>query len=109
MDRGSIKIFTIGTLRIEKDNREVREFRTRKSELLFTYLALHPGQHSRDLLGNLFWSDQLQELMLNNLSKTLNNLKQLFPDALLADRHTLTFNPELPLWIDSKLLETELN
>ena len=53
----------------------VTKFRTRKSASLLAYLALHPGNHSREKLLEIFWPDLELDAARHALSMTLGYLR----------------------------------
>ncbi|WP_395138249.1 ATP-binding protein [Armatimonas sp.] len=53
----------------------VDKFRTRKAAGLLAYLALHPGNHSREKLMELFWPELELDAARNALSTNLSHLR----------------------------------
>nr|WP_309697843.1 AAA family ATPase [Armatimonas sp.] len=54
----------------------ITKFRTQKVARLLAYLALHPGNHSRERLIELFWPELGLDAARNGLSSTLLYLKK---------------------------------
>ena len=55
---------------------KITKFRTQKVARLLAYLALHPGNHSRERLIELFWPELGLDAARNGLSSTLLYLKK---------------------------------
>jgi predicted ATPase len=55
---------------------KITKFRTQKAARLLAYLALHPGNHSRERLIELFWPELGLDAARNALSTTLLYLKK---------------------------------
>ncbi|WP_309714364.1 AAA family ATPase, partial [Armatimonas sp.] len=55
---------------------KITKFRTQKAARLLAYLALHPGNHSRERLIELFWPELGLDAARNALSTTLIYLKK---------------------------------
>ena len=102
-----IKITTLGNLLIRHNGSLVENFVSTKTILLFVYLALHPGEHSRKKLAMLLWSETNDQQALKNLRTVISSLRQNVGDALLIDRDTLAVNPEIDTWVDAAYFEQE--
>jgi predicted ATPase/DNA-binding SARP family transcriptional activator len=102
-----IKVYLLGRFQIEGGSEPVR-LPTRKVELLFAYLVLHPARHAREKLAALFWGDSSHTAARNSLRNALALLnKRLGHDLILADRQTVELNPDCPLWVDALALENQ--
>ena len=55
---------------------KITKFRTQKAARLLAYLTLHPGNHSRERLIELFWPELGLDAARNALSTTLLYLKK---------------------------------
>ena len=55
-----LRLYLLGSLRLERGG-ESLTLPTRKAEALCAYLALHPGQHTREELATRFWGDSPDE------------------------------------------------
>ncbi len=62
-------------LGVRHTTRVVDKFRTRKAAGLLAYLALHPGNHSREKLMELFWPELELDAGRNALSTNLSHLR----------------------------------
>jgi predicted ATPase/DNA-binding winged helix-turn-helix (wHTH) protein len=80
------KITLLGALSLERTGHPIiTRFRSRKAAGLLAYLALHPGQHAREMLIGLFWPEDETAQGQLNLRVTLNSLrKQLEPPGVKA-------------------------
>ncbi len=104
-----LRLFLLGAFRIERDSRTL-QLPTRKVESLFAYLALHPEQHPREKLAALLWGDSTDEQARHSLRTALATLrKSLGDDVILADRETVQLNPDLPLWVDAREFQTDID
>ena len=95
-----LRIFLLGIPRIEVNGVQV-DVDTRKATALLAYLAVSPGDHSRDSLAALFWPDYDQSHARAALRRTLSVLKKaLEGNWLVIERETisLAFNPYV--WTD---------
>ncbi|MCZ7665979.1 MAG: hypothetical protein M5U34_01415 [Chloroflexi bacterium] len=86
---------------ISDNGTAVSGFASRKVEALLIYLACHPRPHPRETLAALFWPHNDQSRALANLSVALSSLRKQLATAVLADRHTIRFNPALDVEIDT--------
>lgn len=77
-----IRIRTLGSFVIERDGQVVDGFLTRKTALLFAYLAMHPGEHTRERLAFLLWSETTDAQALKNLRTVLSSLRKTVPEAV---------------------------
>lgn len=104
-----LRILTLGGLGIQLNDEPVGGFVSRKAEALLIYLALHPREHARETLSNLLWDDLSQQQALSYLRTVLSSLQKQLTPYLQITRHTVTLNPEMPLWVDVQELEQSLN
>jgi DNA-binding SARP family transcriptional activator len=104
-----LRLFLLGAFRIERDSRTL-QLPTRKVESLLAYLALHPEQHPREKLAALLWGDSTDEQARHSLRTALATLrKPLGDNVILADRETVQLNPDLPLWVDAREFQTDID
>ncbi len=87
---------------------EVTGFVSQKSRALLAYLALNPRPHARDVLAGLLWSEMPQQRAAGNLRVVLSNLRDLFPEYLSIEQHTVAFDATCPYWLDVAAFETLL-
>jgi DNA-binding SARP family transcriptional activator len=102
----TIEISTFGQLRVQQGGRVLDGFISIKAVLLFVYLALHPGEHTRRKLATMFWSETNDQQALKNLRTVLSSLRQTVGDAVLIFRDTLAINPDRRIWVDAAAFET---
>lgn len=76
----------LGGLSLERDGSPpITHFRSRKTAALLAYLVLHPGQHSRERLIDLFWPEDSLPQAQQSLRAALASLRrQLEPPELRA-------------------------
>jgi len=95
-----LKLFLLGTPRIERDGAPV-EVDTRKAVALLAYLAVSRQPHSRDTLAALFWPEHDQTRARAVLRRTLSALnKALDGPWLEVDRESIGLRRSEPLWTD---------
>ena len=109
----AISLAMMGPFQIKVDGRTDVDFRTRKVQALLIYLAVEPAAHNRDLLLNLLWPGLPEKSARSNLRQILYYLRQILPEAeqtttpfILANRQDIQLNPEAPLTIDTRQLES---
>ena len=85
-----------GGLRITRGEQIITRFRTRATDSIFAYLALHLGKPiQRDKLIDLIWPDAEGESGRQNLRTALTSIRQaLGPEAIEATRMTVRLMPE---------------
>src|SRR5436305_8280149 len=94
------RIELFGELRLVRQDRTVRRFRSQKTAALLAYLAFYRGRaHPREELIDLFWPEEEFDAARHNLRQTLSSLRhQLEPPGveagavLLADRRAAGLN-----------------
>lgn len=87
---------------------EFIESLTGKAQALFIYLVVTGRSHARDLLANLLWSEQNNQQARNNLRYLLPELRKALGDYLIINAQTISFNTQLPYWLDVEILRTTL-
>lgn len=99
-----LRLYLLGTFRLERDKREIILPR-RKLQALLAYLALYPEPHAREKLAALFWGDASDDAARSSLRNEISTLRRLVaPDLVLADRETIQLNPDAQLWTDAKAI-----
>ncbi|MCB8924638.1 MAG: tetratricopeptide repeat protein [Ardenticatenaceae bacterium] len=93
-------ISLLGGVTIALDNTAVTNFASRKADALLVYLACNPRPHPRETLATLFWPDNDQTRALANLSVILTSLRKQLDNYLVAERHTVSVNHEMPVVLD---------
>lgn len=104
-----LRIFTFGGLSIQQVGGPVKGFISRKADALFVYLACEPGEHPRELLGELLWDDLSQDRTMGNLRTALSSLQSQLAPYLCVTRQSISINAEASIWLDVQSLESELN
>lgn len=95
-----LAIYTFGPPRVELDGEPVVIERS-KALALLVYLALEPGEHSRQSLAVLFWPDYDQSRASAYLRRNLWALKEaLGQDCIAAGRDLVRLNRESGVWVD---------
>src|SRR5262245_44616969 len=89
-----ISILSFGTLEIYQDNQLIEGFISRKTEVLLIYLLCNPSSQEREWLANLLWDTGSHEAVLNNLSKSLTNIRDLMPNIIESSRNQIRVNRE---------------
>jgi predicted ATPase len=82
----------LGGLRVACQDTVVTRFRTQRAALLLAYLCLHPRQHSRDELCDIFWSESHIEDARTSLRQALSQIRHAFKDAELDHETLLHFD-----------------
>lgn len=101
-----IRVYTLGRLLIQRDGETVESIITAKAMLLFTYLAMHPGEHSRRKLAFMLWSETTDQQALKNLRTVLSSLRQRLEDCLEISNEGLAINPDqVSLVVDASQFE----
>ncbi|MDX1934818.1 MAG: tetratricopeptide repeat protein [Capsulimonadales bacterium] len=86
------KVELLGQFRLQRDEQIWERFQTRKTEALFTYLALHPERrHPREVLCDLLWPETDRDSSRNRLSQAVGWLRpRLESEESLRGRVLLT-------------------
>jgi WD40 repeat protein/DNA-binding SARP family transcriptional activator len=104
----SIKLFLFGPPRLEMGDRPM-ELERRKAMALLAYLAVMPGEHSRDSLATLLWPEADQRRARIDLRHDLWILKQTLGAGWLnisQEAISLAESPEV--WVDVQQFRREL-
>lgn len=104
-----VRISLFGGLTITDNDTAVSKFASRKAEALLVYLACNPRPHPRETLATLLWPENEQNRALGNLSVALTSLRQQVPTAVLAERHTVSFNTESDFELDTAVFQQALH
>lgn len=102
-----IEILTFGKLTILRDGQVLEDFVSIKTSLLLVYLAMNPGEHAREKLASLLWSDTSDEQSLKNLRTVLSSLRQQLPDVVITPRKTVAIAEDVDVWVDAVAFDTE--
>ena len=99
----ALRLFLLGSLDIRCDGQPLPKPPTLKSQSLFAYLALHRQRpQPRERLADLFWGDRPGRRARRSLTTALWHIRRCLPDenSLLADVHSVQFDPDADLWLD---------
>jgi predicted ATPase/DNA-binding SARP family transcriptional activator len=95
----------LGSVRVEVEAEPTRDFASRKSLALLSYLIRQEGPVSRGHLADLFWPDNSESRGRRNLSHELSLLSKKLPGCFQADYHTVQFQPTADYWMDTFAFE----
>lgn len=103
-----LSLSAFGPLRILWNDQPVVGLGSGKLAALLIYLAAQPGQHRRDTLADLFWSDLPAESARLNLRQTIFQLRAVLTEATGQGfivsgpgRDLLGFDPDSPHWLSA--------
>jgi DNA-binding SARP family transcriptional activator/WD40 repeat protein len=101
----SLQISLLGRFAFQLDGKAV-EIRSRASQSLFAYLAIHRDKPlRRELLAGKFWPDSDETNARNNLRHALWQIRSaLGQDVFVADRLTVMTDPEIEWLVDADRL-----
>ncbi len=105
----TVRIFTLGGLRIEQDGKTLPPFAARKEEALLVYLAATQQAHPREVLADLLWDERTQSQALANLRVVLSGLRQRLAPYLTITRQMVSLDADHPIWLDSVELGCEID
>lgn len=95
------RVRLLGKLRVEQEDGPPVRFRTRATEAVFAYLALHPQQEvRRDVLASIAWPEASDEAGARSLRTALSSLRQTFGAALQSDRQSA--------WLQADAFDTDV-
>lgn len=108
-----LRIRMLGDLQIESTDGRSLSFATRKAELLFCYLVLHPRRlFYRDTLVEKFFTDDPPQIGRKNLRTTIWQVRSVLePDGIAQGTYLKVSNREVgynannPYWVDCQCLE----
>lgn len=95
----ALRLYLLGAFRLERNGALV-SVPGRKARALLAYLTLYPEQHTRERLAARFWDSASTTDARLSLRVTLNALRKLDPNLILADTDTVQLNHEAQLWSD---------
>jgi DNA-binding SARP family transcriptional activator len=101
-----LQLLLLGRPQIMQDGSPLFIFH--KAQALFYYLVVTGRPHQRSSLLNLLWGHIPENNRKNNLRVTLSYLRKNLGDYLMINRHTVSFKPTAPCWIDVEELKTVL-
>jgi DNA-binding SARP family transcriptional activator len=80
-----------------------------KAQALLYYLATTRRMHYRAELASLFWPDMPDAQALKNLRNILPVLRAHLGEHIHITRQTVSFNRQIPYWLDVEVFEALLN
>lgn len=80
-----------------------------KAKALLAYLAVTQQRQSRTTLAHLLWEDMDEPRALANLRKVVQKVRDLLPNHIDVDRHSVLLTVDHAVWIDVLAFETELS
>ena len=95
-----LEVNTLANPEIVVENKKVTDFVTRKALALVIYLAVNPGNRSREELADLLWSNRSQEQATRNLRVVLSDVRKKIGDYLSIDRNSVSILPDVKIWVD---------
>ncbi len=107
----SLRVWTLGQERIERDGRLVplSEWRAVAARELFLYLLFH-GPETRERISLVFWPDSSTQRVRSSFHTTLYRARQaLGEDVINFHDNRYLINPEIDLWCDALELEALVN
>ena len=106
-----LEINTLSNPEVVLGNDKVVKFVSRKALALVVYLAITPGNRSREELADLLWSDQSQEQATRNLRVVLSDIRKKIGDYLFIDRNSVAIHKNMDIRVDvhqlKEAIETE--
>jgi len=99
----SLEVRLLGGMELRWNETELPLPATLCSRSLLAYLIVHRQQsHPRERLADLLWPDRARAKALRSLSTALWHIRRVLPpgDYILADAHTVQFNPQSDCWFD---------
>lgn len=96
----NLEIRLFGAIEIRYQGTLLTDFRSQKALALFAYLICVDRPVTREYLAGLAWPDTEASQALGLLRRTLYDLTSKLPNCLAVDRHTVHFQPAIPVTID---------
>lgn len=102
-----LELRILGQFEVRVDGEPI-EIASRPAQSLFAYLCFHPHlQHRREKLAGMLWPDSDESNARSNLRHALWRLGEVVGKAsFVADKLSISINPEADLWIDVAQFET---
>lgn len=104
----TLRVRTLGGLRITLGNKLVNKFTSPKVEALLVFLCCNQSPIKRTRLSELFWENRSQSQSQINLKLALNNLHKVLGDYLTITENNAGINPKADVWVDIKELDHTL-
>jgi predicted ATPase/DNA-binding SARP family transcriptional activator len=103
-----LKIFTLGDLRILRNEKLMKSIRSRKAQAMMVYLACTSKPHAREVLADIFWSESSPSQAMSNLRDVIHILRKHLSPFVDITRYSIALNPETDVWIDVAELDNTL-
>lgn len=103
---GRLELAVLGKPQLKRDGKYLADLLPVKGQALLYYLATTGQSYSRSALAGLLWGDMPEEAARSNLRLTLSRLRGLADDYLIVTRQSVSFNFDLPHWLDLAHFET---
>ncbi len=107
----AIEIRFLGKLELQSVGQPLPLPATYKARSLLAYLITHRERPCfREPLAERFWPDRAPDRALHSLSTALWHIRRVLPpgELLLADAHSVQFNPDSDFWLDVEAFHTGL-
>ncbi|MEW5873387.1 MAG: tetratricopeptide repeat protein [Chloroflexota bacterium] len=102
------QLYLFGKVRLVRAGAPV-QLPTRKTEALLAFLAVQPGEHSRERLASLFWGDAGDQAARRSLRVALNALRKCLDGRFLSsDRASVQLSRSAELWVDAVVFQEQL-
>ena len=88
------------------NNQSLSHLLTGRTAALLIYLAVTRQPQPRTLLTDLLWENTAEQQAKTNLRYCLSNLRKVVGDYVVASGETITFNQDLPHWVDVRAFTT---
>ena len=106
----------LGTFQTQLNGELVTNFEYDKVRALLAYLAVeNEFPHRREVMSAFLWPEQPDKEARHSLSQALSTCRQALGDRdrevpfILADRHTIQWNPAVPACLDVRQFEALLS
>lgn len=103
-----LKARFLGVPEVQLDSNSLITSLNGRALALLAYLCVTRQQYSRSMLADLLWGDQSEQQARTNLRYVLRDLRKVVDDYLIVDRQTISFNQDLPHWIDVNIFADNL-
>ena len=105
----SLRIYTLGGLRIASNGNDLDGFVSQKTQILFVYLAMLRAAQPRKGLARMFYPFSESQQGATNLRVALHSLRKQLPTYVSATRSEIGINAGSAIWLDIESLEEDLS
>lgn len=96
-----LHFFLLGALALSKDSQPAPLPYTDTARSLLSYLLLnYPKAQTRNTLAGTLWPEKPDSWARQRLSQALYQINRWQSDFVIADKYTLTLNPDFSFWVD---------